>query len=163
MKLKEKASQLRKDLKEKYNLTRTDVSITSQHGLYDDKILVKLKTILALQNYNLIEQESYKYKNVDYDSVTMETLLGGNTFVFINFQYDLLDEYSVKYQAIAEELFQKAIVDRMMPVKILENTIAYYWIANGTMQICYDNRLREIRNVQDLAKKLAMIEIFNKI
>lgn len=159
--LKEKSIQLRKDLKV-YGLTNRDVSITTQNGVWDDKINVHLKTISALKLHNEIEKLAYKYENIDRDVRTMEILTGGNTYIFISYEYDLLDEYSAKYQTIAEELFSKASSDHMMPIKVLEN-VAYYGIIEDTNQICYNNKFREVRTSNALAKKLAMIEIFNKI
>lgn len=159
--LKEKSIQLRKDLKV-YGLTNRDVSITTQNGVWDDKINVHLKTISALKLHNEIEKLAYKYENIDHDVRTMEILTGGNTYIFISYEYDLLDEYSTKYQTIAEELFSKASSDHMMPIKVLKN-IAYYGIIEDTNQICYNNKFREVRTSNTLAKKLAMIELFGKI
>lgn len=159
--LKEKSIQLRKDLKV-YGLTNRDVSITTQNGVWDDKINVHLKTISALKLHNEIEKLAYKYENIDRDVRTMEILTGGNTYIFISYEYDLLDEYSTKYQTIAEELFSKASSDHMMPIKVLEN-VAYYGIIEDTNQICYNNKFREVRTSNTLAKKLAMIELFGKI
>lgn len=159
--LKEKSIQLRKDLKV-YGLTNRDVSITTQNGVWDDKINVHLKTILALKLHNEIEKLAYNYESIDRDVRTMEILTGGNTYIFISYEYDLLDEYSVKYQTIAEKLFSKASSDHMMPIKVLEN-VAYYGIVEDTNQICYNNKFREVRTSNALAKKLAMIEIFDKI
>lgn len=159
--LKEKSIQLRKDLKV-YGLTNRDVSITTQNGVWDDKINVHLKTISALKLHNEIEKLAYNYESIDRDVRTMEILTGGNTYIFISYEYDLLDEYSAKYQTIAEELFSKASSDHMMPIKVLEN-VAYYGIVEDTNQICYNNKFREVRTSNALAKKLAMIEIFDKI
>lgn len=159
--LKEKSIQLRKDLKV-YGLTNRDVSITTQNGVWDDKINVHLKTISALKLHNEIEKLAYKYENIDRDVRTMEILTGGNTYIFISYEYDLLDEYSAKYQTIAEELFSKASSDHMIPIKVLEN-VAYYGIIEDTNQICYNNKFREVRTSNTLAKKLAMIELFGKI
>lgn len=159
--LKEKSIQLRKDLKV-YGLTNRDVSITTQNGVWDDKINVHLKTISALKLYNEIEKLAYKYENIDRDVRTMEILTGGNTYIFISYEYNLLDEYSAKYQTIAEELFSKASSDHMIPIKVLEN-VAYYGIIEDTNQICYNNKFREVRTSNTLAKKLAMIELFGKI
>lgn len=159
--LKEKSIQLRKDLKV-YGLTNRDVSITTQNGVWDDKINVHLKTISALKLHNEIEKLAYNYESIDRDVRTMEILTGGNTYIFISYEYDLLDEYSAKYQTIAEELFSKASSDHMMPIKVLEN-VAYYGIIENTNQICYNNKFREVRTSNILAKKLAMIELFGKI
>lgn len=162
---KEKATEIRNSIKAKYGLTSRDVSVTVKNCLYDDRLSVYIKTSKALPFYKEIEKLANEYKSVDYDDVCGEILLGGNTFVRVEYNYLLLDDYVAKYEVLAEKIFSKAVDGYIKPIKEL-NTKDINGVFFGIIEkhlISYKNRQCIIENPHHLAKCLAKIELFDEI
>ena len=161
--IKEQATEVRKNLKAKYGLTSRDISVTVHHILYDDKLSVYIKSLKALPFYKGIEKLANEYKFVDYDERSGEILLGGNTYVHVHYDYNLLEDYATKYQAFADEIFPKATNGYMTPIKRFSKKSVYFGIVDESHMLSYKNSHRVIKNSHVLAINLAMIDLFDEI
>jgi hypothetical protein len=96
---KELAKELRNKLKE-LGYNRTMVGVTSDY----DSINVAVKSIDV--DFKTVEELANNYEKLDRDHLTGEILLGGNTYVNVNYSDTLKDELKNKYMDKAEEVFK---------------------------------------------------------
>lgn len=74
---KEIAQDLRKGLKEEYNLNRNKVRVAKRsESAIDVKLLTEVENIEEIENF--VQQ----FEDIDRDEVTGEILQAGNTFIF---------------------------------------------------------------------------------
>jgi len=89
-------------VKEKYGLTSRDVSITARSYSSVD---ISIKSTNALQYKTELEQIAKTKEKIDYDKYSGEILSGGNTFVFVNIDWNFTKEL---YKIIEKEISKKA-------------------------------------------------------
>lgn len=92
---------IRNELK-KCGYSNRKVSVKHEYGGYSSSIRVTVKDLSI--NLAWIRKIAYRYKDIDYDEVTQEILEGGNTYVFVDYDYMILDEAITKKEAEAEKI-----------------------------------------------------------
>ena len=92
--LKEKAKEIRGILKEK----GIKASVVMRSG---SAINIYIKDLGA--DYEAVREIAQSFENIRRCEYTHEILSGGNDFVFVNYDYDVLREVSKKYIAVAEQ------------------------------------------------------------
>jgi len=110
------AKELRKELK-KLGISNKDVSVRMEHS-GTIKVIVKNLSI----NIEDIEKLAHKYSRIDYDAITGEILAGGNTYVFVSYDWQVLRKEGEKFLPIAQKILEKK-----------EKNV----ISNGEYQLCY--------------------------
>ena len=128
MTVKEKAANIRKELKKQLGVTSRQVSVRSRNAGYDEAIDVTIKDLKV--NKAKVEAIANKYKYISRCEYSGEILAGGNTYVFVTLDYDAL-------RAAKEELLEtaKKIIDDNKDLlgKNEGKTIA----ENGDLEIIY--------------------------
>lgn len=74
------------------------MSVKTSRGGYESAVRVKVKSSKALKVLGKIEHIADDLEKVDYDERTGEILAGGNTFVFVDIDYDLEKKLREKIQ-----------------------------------------------------------------
>lgn len=83
----ETAKEIRQKLKEAgYSSKR--VSVTSSRGGYDSSVRIKVKDLTA--NIERIKEIASGYEKFSRDEITQEILEGGNTFVFVEYDWEVV-------------------------------------------------------------------------
>lgn len=96
---KELGAAIRKELKEN-GWTSKDISVRVRDSGYDTAVNIKIKN--ALIRKSEVEALVKKYDEIDRDERTYEILAGCNTFVFVDYEYGVVDEAAVSLLPIAE-------------------------------------------------------------
>lgn len=104
MTAKEKAAAIRKELKKQLGVTSRQVSVRSRNSGYDEAIDIKIKDLKI--NKAKVKEIVSRYEYIRRCEYSGETLLGGNTYIFVELDYDVLS-------AAKEELLEtaKKIID----------------------------------------------------
>ena len=97
---KNEAEVIRKTLKEKFKLSNTDVSVKSSTGGYSSSVKVTIKNMKALVLRSKIKEVSSESERYDRDEASGEILMGGNTFIFVDIDYNFEKEL---YEIIQNE------------------------------------------------------------
>lgn len=79
---------IRTALKKEYGLTNKDVSVKARSGGTSSAVYVTIKTAKALAFKQKIEMIGKSQSKYDTDEATGEILMGGNTFIFVDIDYD---------------------------------------------------------------------------
>ena len=96
---KELSQAIRKVIKNSGYNTR-DFSIRVRDSLYDTAVNVKIKNPKIRKSE--IEKILKKFESIDYDEKTCEILAGGNVYIFVNYEYGVLEEAAAELIPIAE-------------------------------------------------------------
>lgn len=96
---KELGNQIRKELKEN-GIARKDISVRVRDSLYDTAVHIKIKNPMIRKSD--IEKVVKKYDQVEHDARSYEILVGGNTYVFIDYEYGVVEEAAAELVPIAE-------------------------------------------------------------
>lgn len=109
---KELSTKIRKTLKES-GYTSKDIKVSVRSSLYDT--VAKITIHNPHINKNEIEKLLLTaYEEIDRDKVTGEILQGGNTMLFIDYEYGIFEEVALEWMATAKGLMQsKAEVTRI--------------------------------------------------
>jgi hypothetical protein len=108
-------------VKEKYGLTSRDVSITARSYSSVD---ISIKSTNALQYKTELEQIAKTKEKIDYDKYSGEILSGGNTFVFVNIDWNFTKEL---YKIIEKEILKKASKEFLDPTNFdVSNTLTIF-------------------------------------
>ena len=105
MTLKEKVVQIRKDLKAE-GITPKRVSVRGKYALYDESITIKIKDITVSKK--LVESIVNKYEEIRYDEYNGEVLAGGNTYIHIEFDWEVLEQAKVEFMDLATEIYNNS-------------------------------------------------------
>lgn len=98
---KELGAKIRSELKAAGYPARA-ISVRVNYCGYSTSVSVTIKDInISLSD---VEKIVNKYKDIDYDERSGEILMGGNTYVSVRYDYDLLDAEREKYMAEAQEI-----------------------------------------------------------
>ncbi len=95
MTIKEKCAAMRAELK-KLGYNSKQVSVRGGYCGYSDRAEITIKDMKA--DRKAIENVCKKFQSIDYDSASGEILEGGNTYIFVKYDYDTLEN------AIEEEV-----------------------------------------------------------
>ena len=101
MMLKEKAAKIRKEIKSQLGYTAKQVSVRSVHGT-ELKVTVKDITIDLQQ----IEKIASQFEDIHRCEATNEILLGGNTFVNVGYDWQVVHEAKQERLAEAEAIME---------------------------------------------------------
>ena len=143
--MNQKAKALRKELKEKFNFSNRQVSITSDYS----SINVHIKHLDAAKKYDEIKTIAETYEKIYRDEASGEILSGGNDFVFVN-----IDESAYEfYYELAESLVK--ILDEFNFVEY--KNLQIWKLDKFTLKIneIYYNRNEE--SYKSIAKHIAML------
>lgn len=92
---------IRNELK-KCGYSNRKVSVKHEYCGYSSSIRVVVKDLSI--NLAWIRKIAYRYKDIDYDEVTQEILEGGNTYVFVDYDYTILEEATTEKEAEAKKI-----------------------------------------------------------
>lgn len=121
------AQMIRKELKEKLNVTSRQVSVRQRHAGYSMSVDVTIKDMTV--NKKAVEEIALKYRNVSYCEASGEILLGGNTYIRVEFDYDIKQKASEKLIP-----FAKKIIDYVAHKKEINS---YQIASNGNAKLIY--------------------------
>jgi len=99
----EKAKIVRKSLKE-IGITSKQVSVKSSYCGYSDKLSINIKDLSISKQ--TIEGIAKKFEEYERDERSGEILEGGNTYVFIDFDYQTLRSAEEEMMPKAKEIFK---------------------------------------------------------
>ena len=101
------ANEIRKELK-KNGYSSREISVRKRHAGYSSAINVTIKDLTI--NLKDIKKIVHKFENVGWDERTGEILSGGNTFVFVDYDYMKLCDFreSNNIEQEAKNILEKA-------------------------------------------------------
>ena len=99
------AKAIREDLK-KAGYKRSDISVRTSSSMYDTAIHITIKNPHI--DRRKIEKIVTKYEKYERDLVTGEILQGGNTLLFVDYEYDVFKEVSQEWAATAKGLMNSS-------------------------------------------------------
>lgn len=104
MSVKEQAQELRNTLKT-MGYTAKQVSIRSKRSMYDDIIYITIRDLSV--NKKKIAEVANKYKYIRWDDYTNGILAGGNTYIDVSFDWEILSAEVKKRIDDARALMKK--------------------------------------------------------
>jgi hypothetical protein len=135
------------------------VSVTTSRGTYESVIQILIKSFDAFKCYHDIEKLIHKYENVDRDPYNGEILCGGNTYVFMDYERDILKPYVEKELTFANQIYNL----NLEPLEGIHLTGSLWYMPNE----CYslDDNLhttgrKHVKNAYDLAVTIAKYKLF---
>lgn len=99
-----RAAEIRKKLKA-IGYNRNMVSVRSDSYSGGDSINIRMKSV-DIDEYK-VREIAKEYESVDYDECTGEVLMGSNSFVFVEWDGDFIEEGEEKYKELAEKIYRK--------------------------------------------------------
>lgn len=82
---------------------RNDFNVRLGRGGYDTAIYISIKNPKIRKSE--IEKIVKRYESIDRDPWSHEIFIGGNTFIFVEYRWDIFDEVIQEYLPQAEEIF----------------------------------------------------------
>ncbi len=119
------ADKMRQDLKAKGYKVPAQISVTSERGAY--RITIKDLKIDDEEVKKIVK----KHESYDRDVKTGEILAGGNTFVFVDYDYDVQKKESQRLKSTVEKFVDQAMSDKGRDVK-LKNGYVFGVFTNTT-------------------------------
>lgn len=101
--VKETAQQIRADLKAAGYKAR-DISVRCNNIGYSSAVRITIKK--ANIRKSDIEAIAKKYENIDRCDISGEILLGGNTYIFVDYDNDVFNHVYENYLEIAEDFIE---------------------------------------------------------
>lgn len=105
---KEISQAIRKALKEA-GYDRKDISVTSKYVGYSSRFDVIIKNPMI--KISDVEKIADQWESVDRDPATGEILAGGNDYVFVKYEYGILEAAAADLIPIAENVFNNPKYD----------------------------------------------------
>lgn len=124
--LKEKVAQIRKELKAE-GITNKMASVRGKYVLYDESITITIKDITVSRKK--VEEIAKKFEEIERDYYAMEILAGGNTYVHVDFDWQVLEEAKKDFMEIAEKIYndsQDYGENELYRVAENNNKVAFY-------------------------------------
>jgi len=122
----EEAKVIRAHLKKKFGLSARDASVKAQYGGTSSSVTVSLKTTKALPYMKRIEDFAKGQQRYDRDERSGSILAGGNTFIFVDIDYD----FSTKIHNQTKAEIEKQITDDMYK----NNDTSYFKVFGYSIQ-----------------------------
>ena len=143
---KDRVKAIRDILKKKFNLSNRDVGVT-----YKGSIRVTLKTVKSLPFKNKIEEEVRKYESFQTDQATGAILRGGNTFVFVELDWQFRAALVKKIEAelskkIPDDMEESTTITVYNDYKIFKNKTEFQLITKK------QNSVSGFRSINHLAE-----------
>lgn len=98
---KELGAKIRADIKAA-GIPARAVSVRVSDAGYETAVRVSIKDINV--DRNVVERIAMRYREVDRDERSGEILAGGNTFVFVDYDYDVIRSAAAQYMDQAQEI-----------------------------------------------------------
>lgn len=98
---KDKAKLIRKELKNK-GITSKQVSVRTDNSCLDSSITCTIKDLSVPKE--LVEKIARRQEHLYRDHYSGEILSGGNTFIFVNFDWEILDKAKEEFRCLAEAI-----------------------------------------------------------
>jgi len=117
---KDEAKAIREILKKELGLSAKDVSVRTKKGGYSKAVRVNIKTMKALALKSKIEEVGSKFRDYDRDEATGEILAGGNTFIFVEIDWDFEKSLKEKIQKDFVKEFEKTDSNEIVLYKKFE-------------------------------------------
>ena len=117
------AMEVKKAIKES-GINTKGISVRKSYGGYSVVFHITVKDLTL--DLKAIKKSVRKFKQVDYDEVTGETLEGGNTYIFVEYDDDTMEEAKESKKEEAEEILaniNNQINESYIKVKETENFI----------------------------------------
>lgn len=123
---KEIAQKIREELKS-IGYTSRMVSVTCSSALYDTAINVHIKDFTTVK-INKVNEISKKYDKVDYDERSGEILSGGNTYVFVDYDYSAVRSEVEKNLDVGRDIYNtvKSATEGVTLLDVGKYTVTYY-------------------------------------
>lgn len=99
-----RAAEIRKKLKS-IGYNRNMVSVKSDSYSGGDSINIRMKSVDV--DENKVKEIAKEYESVAVDECTGEVLMGSNSFVFVEWDGDFIEEGVEKYKELAERIYKK--------------------------------------------------------
>lgn len=119
---KELSKAIRDDLKAA-GIARKDYSIKTSYPGYSQSCHIYIKNPLVRSS--VVENLVKKYESVDRDERNGEILAGGNTYIFVQYEYGLFDNVAIELLPIAQEVIDSGKWDGL-PIARNEETTIYF-------------------------------------
>lgn len=107
---KELGANIRADLKAA-GIPARAVSVRVKDAGYETAVRVTVKDISV--DKAVVEKIAMRHRDVSYDERSYEILAGGNTFVFVDYDYDVLknatEQYLEQAQAVIDSVKERAV------------------------------------------------------
>lgn len=132
---KDKAIIIRKELKAKHDLNSKDVSVRVKGSSLSDAINVYIKSERALHLFKEIEIIAEQLESYTTDEKTGEILSGGNTFVFVEIDYDFKKEYIESKREEIQALLEVAKKNEMNDTFEYKGIRFYYLTGDKQIQL----------------------------
>lgn len=101
----ERSKAIRERIKNELGYTSKQVSVRSSNCGYSDETRITVKDLSC--DFEAIEKIAKSFEKVDYDQYNGEILSGGNTYIFVAYDWDVLHQAEEKEIENAE----KAIIE----------------------------------------------------
>ena len=162
--IKEKAKELRAILKKEMGVNAKQVSVKSSCCGYSDKLDIKIKDLTV--NKNKVEELANTFDKVDRCEASGEILQGGNTYVFVEFDWETVSEAKDEFIGVANEVIEKCKSDQDIgfTISTKDDMQLIYWPNSqwGTITIYTpDRRINERKQEncsEALAKSIAILK-----
>ena len=178
MSITDKASEVRKALKEELGLSNRKVSVRGSYCGYSDALDVTVKDLMV--DIKKVEKIANKFYDVDRCERSGEILQGGNTYVTVKYDWEVEREHEKKYNTVASMIYKSFEKERKTgdcrgwtiasATRTDEDDInlVYYPSANtwGMTEICnvpFEDKIRVcVHSEEGLKKALSKFELYVK-
>lgn len=129
------------------------VSIKHKWCGYSESFDITIKDINI--NINEVEKLVKQFESIDYDEVTGEILQGGNSYIFVAYDYDTIKEANQKYNPMVLDILYKELSTRTEEEqKHFYNGDINPVLTLGDKIICYrDGKSYMIRELENYATR----------
>ena len=132
---KELSMKIRKSLKEA-GYTQKDIKVSVRSSRYDTAAKITIHNP-HIDRHRIEKILRPAYEEIDRDDITGEILQGGNTMLFIEYEYGVFEDVAREWMATAKGLMQsKAEVTRIFDgLYLLDQTTAERWRSGNRTRI----------------------------
>lgn len=135
------ADKIRQDLKAKGYRIPAQISVTSERGGYERAFRVTIKDLKI--NDEEIKKIVKKYQSVSYDERSGEILAGGNTYIFVEYDFDTRRREEQRLRPLVAKFVDQALTDKGRDVVKLKNGYSF-----GVFPHVKDNDINKLKTGQ---------------
>lgn len=134
---KERSAAIRAEIK-KLGYNSRQVSVRSRICGYSDETRIEVKDLSC--DIKAIEKACMKFESIDYDQYSGEILSGGNTYIFVNYDWKALRDGREAKMAEAEAIFAK-LDNEQVHIQKDEREFIIYKQGDFYTMACFENGL----------------------